>query len=115
MATIRLKVTSAISTSTNFSVTNASGEVINRSINLATGDCVCDTYWTKSYADEVAGFDKFVPAIIVNDKITKRVGGVTVNLTQQEITGANLPLTILTKVAAKLTADYGWTVIVESV
>ena len=112
---LRLRVTSAINTSTGFSVTNACGEVVNRQINQTTGVFKNDTYWSKSRADELAGFDKFVPVIITDDVISERIGAVEVTLTQQEMAGANLMTTVLTKVAAKLNEDYGWTVVVENV
>lgn len=112
---MNLNITSQITTSTGLPVTGAYATMdVNTDTIMRTGQVVCKLYVYKDADAATKGLDTVQPVILNGQgNITTRVVGVLVQLTEAEISGPNLPLTIYEKAAAQLSADYGWTVTVS--
>jgi len=111
---MHLSITSQIDTNVGIPASGVIGN-INAHTNsiMATGQVPCDIEFYISIEAKDNGMSRIFPVILNTDgTIEELISSCTINLTEGEITGANLPNTIYTKVAAKLSADYGWTVAV---
>ena len=113
---MNLKIMSQINTSIGTQVSDAYVTVdANTDHIMSSGQVFCTlnvytdaTAWSKKY-------DTLCPVILDgNANIESRISTVMITLTEQEVVAANLPLTIYQKTADKLSADYGWTVIIEN-
>lgn len=109
---MKLKVTNEVPLSNQLSAQNIIGTITAHTGSLlSTGKIQCDLTWFVSENAEGKKCDAVWPVIFNGDNILQRkVAACEIQLTEQESTGANLPLTIYNKVAQKLSTDYDWTV-----
>ena len=119
---MKLSITSQVDTNVGIKVTGMIGTLIANTQNLlSNGTAYCTLEFHSSADAKTKGMNAIFPVILKSSSpeeptdgtIAKIITSCTISLTQPEIVGANLPLTIYNKVAAKLSADYGWTVVVD--
>lgn len=111
---MKLSITSQVTTVNGLTITGAVGYInANTESLLADGGVSCTFQFYANDNAKAKNLSPIVLAILKQDgTIDKIISSCKVILTQQEVVAANLPNTIYTKVAAKLIADYGWTVVV---
>lgn len=109
---IYLKVSTQINTTNGFALSNAVADLTAHTETIQlTGKVQCDLHFYKDTISVNRGLDNFYPAILTQGgKIQTKVCNVTIQLTQQQVLGANLPQTIYTVAASTLASMYGWTV-----
>lgn len=107
-----LIITSQINASTGDLVSNAYMEIIAHTDHvLQDGKVDCDLLFWYSLVDKNKNKDKFTPVILKDDNtIRERVRFATVQLTEAEVIGVNLPAKIYEKVATYLNTSFGWLV-----
>lgn len=111
---MKLSITTQVDTLIGLQASGIIGN-INANIDqlLSTGivNCTIDFYATQNAKDK--SFGKLFPVTLKQDgTIVKIVNTCSITLTEKEAMAANLPNTIYTKVAEKLSLDYSWTVVV---
>lgn len=113
---MNLLITSSIDLNIGGTVQDSYGTVNYHTESLfTTGQVPCDLLFWLTQIDKEKGKYKIVPCTLNADNTIKNViDSIIVELTQQEALAADLPGTIYTKVAQKLTLLYGWTVNVEN-
>jgi len=119
---MKLLITSEADTNVGLAVTGLIGILNANTQNLLlNGTAYCTLEFYANDNAKAKGMNKLFPVILnpissppssTDGKIETIVTSCTISLTGPEIIGANLPTTIYNKVAAKLSADYGWTVVV---
>ena len=111
---MKLSITSQINTTSGLAVTGAIGNLnANTDKLLTTGTVSCMLQFYASDNAKAKGMSPIIPVTLKQDgTIDKFINSCVITLTENEVTGANLPNTIYTKVAEKLHTDYGWTVAV---
>jgi hypothetical protein len=111
---MKLVITSQVDTNVGLAVTGIIGNInanTDRLLTSGTSYCTLDFYVDD--AAKISKKNKIFPVVLnSDDTIAAIVTSCTIQLTGPEIIGANLPTAIYNKVAAKLSADYGWTVVV---
>jgi hypothetical protein len=105
-----ISIPNSIITSTGASVSNTVCSITAHTGTLMTnGKVQCDLSFFTGESSISNGYDKIIPVTVDgNGKITKRIGGLEISLTQEEATGANLPTTIYQKIVNSLNTSYGW-------
>lgn len=111
---MKLTITSEVNTNVGVQATDMIGNIkTNTDTLLATGKVFCNIDFYVNDNAETKGMNKLFPVVLKeNGTIDKIVTSCTIILTQEEAEAANLLATIYNKVAAKLSADYGWKVTV---
>lgn len=82
--------------------------------SLKVGDNTLDLTFFISIAQKNLNRQSITPVILDEEsKIKFGVGWCVINLTQDDLTGANLFLTVHNKVKTKLESDYSWQITVQ--
>lgn len=111
---MKLSITSTVDTNVGLQVTGMVGTLSANTVSLLTnGTVFCALQFYANDSASNLNKNTLYPVVLnSDDTIEKIVTTCTITLTGPEVEGANLPATIYAKVAAKLSADYGWTVVV---
>jgi hypothetical protein len=111
---MKIIITSEVDTNIGLPLSNIIGSInANTDTLLNDGRVHCKIDFYIDDAAKASRKNMVFPVVLNTDgTIYKIVASCVITLTQEQVEAANLPATIYSAVAEKLTDDYGWTVVV---